>query len=80
MLLARGIPSSASNDLLSKLKVFLADNIFGLLSIRLCKLLFFTNSTFFFVYLLKNCKKAEQGIDTACNIRYILYIELYRML
>ena len=48
MLLARGIPSSASNDLLSKLKVFLADNIFGLLSIRLCKLLFFTNSTFFF--------------------------------
>ena len=28
MLLARGIPSSASNDLLSKLKVFLADNSF----------------------------------------------------
>ena len=26
MLLARGIPSSASNDLLSKLTVFLADN------------------------------------------------------
>ena len=28
MLLARGIPSSTSNDLLSKLKVFLADNGF----------------------------------------------------
>ena len=28
MLLARGIPTSASNDLLSKLKVFLADNSF----------------------------------------------------
>ena len=28
MLLARGIPSSTSNDLLSKLKVFLADNCF----------------------------------------------------
>ena len=28
MLLARGIPSSASNDLLSMLKVFLADNSF----------------------------------------------------
>ena len=28
MLLARGIPSSTSNDLLSKLKVFLADNSF----------------------------------------------------
>ena len=28
MLLACGIPSSASNDLLSKLKVFLADNRF----------------------------------------------------
>ena len=28
MLLARGIPSSTSNDLLSKLKVFLTDNGF----------------------------------------------------
>ena len=28
MLLARGIPTSASNDLLSKLKVLLADNSF----------------------------------------------------
>jgi len=28
VLLARGIPSSASDDLLSKLKVFLADNSF----------------------------------------------------
>ena len=76
MLLARGIPSSASNDLLSKLKVFLADNIFGLLSIRLYKLLFLQIRHSFFIYLLKNCKKAEKGIDTTCNIRYILYIEL----
>ena len=60
MLLARGIPSSASNDLLSKLKVFLADNIFGLLSIRLCKLLFFYKFDILFLYIYSKTVKSRK--------------------
>ena len=76
MLLARGIPSSASNDLLSKFKVFLADNILDSYPSVFANCCFLQIRHSFFVYLLKNCKKAEKGIDTTCNIRYILYIEL----
>ena len=74
MLLARGIPSSASNDLLSKLKVFLADNIFGLLSIRLCELLFFYKFDILFLYIYSKIVKKQKKTLTQHAIFAISYI------